>query len=349
MTQDPRDDDRHRLSAFFRDELRLGLAEATSCDELAAYVDGLLGLEERAALEERLAVDPELRQEVDDLRALRAQMPPPAARPGSAFPMGLAAAAAIAALTFWLTHGTSPGPRAGGSREIAAVTPTPLALLQDGSLRLALSGDGTLTGLPATDAPVRDAVASALHGRLPRPRGLETLRTGASALLGSSGRPPSFVPLSPIGSRVWSDTPTFRWTPQDGARAYEVAVFDTDLRKQAASGPITDTTWVPARGLARGRAFLWQVTAITSRGRITVPAPPAPEARFEVAGAETVAEIERRRATAPGSHLVSALALIEAGLLDDAEGELRALSAANPGSPEVARLLDALQAIRRSQ
>jgi hypothetical protein len=309
-------------------------------------VDELLGPEERTALEERLAVDPDLRQEVDDLRELRAQMAPRTGRPGAAFPMGLAAAAGIAAMTFWLARGTESRPPAVPAGPVPA--PAPIAALEDGGRQLALAPDGTVAGLPAGDPALRHAVASALRGTLPRPRGLEALRGGSSVLMGSDAHP-AFAPAAPMGTRVGSDTPTFRWTPHPGARAYEVAVFDTDLRKQAASGPVTDTAWVPARGLARGRTYLWQVTAITKAGRATVPAPPAPEARFEVAGEATVAEIERRRAAVPGSRLVSALALVEAGLLDDAEGELRALSAANPGSPEAARLLDALQAIRRSR
>jgi hypothetical protein len=65
-----------------------------------------------------------------------------------------------------------------------------------------------------------------------------------------------------------------------------------------------------------------------------------------VANPALLAEVERRRAAVPGSHLVSGLAYAEAGLLDDAEVELRALAAENPGSPEAARLLAALRGLR---
>jgi hypothetical protein len=60
-----------------------------------------------------------------------------------------------------------------------------------------------------------------------------------------------------------------------------------------------------------------------------------------------MAEVEKRRAQVPSSHLVATLALVEAGLLDDAEVELAALAADNPGSPEVARLRESLAALRR--
>jgi hypothetical protein len=44
---------------------------------------------------------------------------------------------------------------------------------------------------------------------------------------------------------------------------------------------------------------------------------------------------------------VAALALVEAGLLDDADAELAALAADNPGSAEAARLQDGLKRLRR--
>jgi hypothetical protein len=88
------------------------------------------------------------------------------------------------------------------------------------------------------------------------------------------------------------------------------------------------------------------VTALAGGRRITAPAPPAPEARFEVAAAEVLAAVEARRAQAPASHLVAVIALVEAGLLDDADAELGALAADNPGSPEVARLRESLARLR---
>jgi hypothetical protein len=99
--------------------------------------------------------------------------------------------------------------------------------------------------------------------------------------------------------------------------------------------------------LARGRTYLWQVTALAGGRRITAPAPPAPEARFEVAGAEVLATVEARRAQAAASHLVAVIALVEAGLLDEAETEVAALAVDNPGSPEVDRLRESLAALRQ--
>jgi hypothetical protein len=342
--------DRHRLVEFFRDELRRAAVEEPSFDELAAYVEGRLGPEERAELEERLAAEPELRREADDLRELSDQMRRPRALTTSkrARPMalaGLGAAAAVAAVVLWVR---SERPPASGGGARVAPSPAPIAMLKDGAWRPALSASGAVSGLPALDPGVRDAVAGALRGRLPAPQGLESLRSGPVALMG--GIPDAtFAPLGPLGTRVADERPTLRWAPLRGARSYEAAVFDTELRRVAASGAIAGTEWRPERALPRGRTYLWQVSASTAAGRVTVPSPPAPEARFEIAGSRVLAEVERRRAAAPGSHLVATLALIEAGLLDDAEAELRALAAENPGSPEVARLSASLEDLRRAR
>jgi hypothetical protein len=325
MNRDPK----RQLEEFFRDELRLSRAEAPSFDDLAAYVEDRLDPEARALLEERIAADPGLRQEVDDLRALHAQM----ARPRRAMmrPVlfaALAAAATIAAAAVVLWH--RPGEEA---RPVASPSPATVAALKDGDLS-------------HLDPATREAVAAALDGKLPRPRGLESLVSGPATLMGPETAA-AFAPRSPLATRVGADRPTFRWTAYPGATTYEVAVFDADLQRQLASGPLTSTEWTPAKALPRGRTYLWQVTARAGGQRVTAPAPPAPEARFEIAGPDVMAEVEKRRAQAPGSHVVAALALVEAGLLDDAESELDALATDNPGSPEVARLRESLAALRQ--
>jgi hypothetical protein len=335
-------DDRRQFHGFFRDELRLAQAESPSFDDLAAYVEGRLSAEETLELEERLADDDALRAEVEGLRELHVQMArPPVAAPGRRrwTWAALAAAAAVAALALWL----APRPDPDGPDGQAHV---PLAVLRDGALRIALAADGSVSGLPPTSEAERAAVADALRGVLPRPEGADALRTGRSALMGAGGGDARFAPLSPVGTRVATDRPTFRWTGHPDARSYQVAVFDQDVRKQVESGPVTATEWQSPRALAAGRAYLWQVTAETSRGRVAVPAAPEPEARFEVAAPALLAEVERRRSPAPASHLLGVLAFVQAGLFDDAGRELEALARENPGSPELAALRERLGALR---
>jgi hypothetical protein len=337
-------DDRRQFHGFFRDELRRAEAESPSFDDLAAYVEGRLSAEETAELEERIAEDDALRAEVLGLREVHAQMARP---PVAAFGRrrwtwtALAAAAAVAVLALWL----APRPPDPGGPDSQARIP-PLAALRDGPLRIALAADGSVSGLPSTAGADRAAVADALRGVLPRPEGANALRNGRSALMGAGGGSARFAPQSPVGTRVATDRPTFRWTSHPDARSYQVAVFDQDVRKQVESGPVTATEWQSPRALATGRVYLRQVTAETSRGPVAVPAAPEPEARFEVASPALLAEVERRRSPAPASHLLGALAFVQAGLFDDAGRELEALALENPGSPEVAALRERLGALR---
>jgi hypothetical protein len=347
MKQDP-EDDRRRLEAFFRDELRRGSAESPSFDDVAAYIEDRLDPEQRAALEERMAGDPTLRQEAEDLRVLRAQMlsSRPAATRRRPFALaGLAAAAAVAAVAFWLGTPRERRPVENGTRPPVAAAP--VATLKDGDLRLTLSADGAVSGLPAVDPKLRDAIGGALRGALRAPQGLDSLRSGPLTLLGGTSVAAAFAPVTPLGTRVASDRPAFRWAAYPNARSYEVSVFDQDLQKRAGSGPIAGTHWTPERPLPRGRTYLWQVTALTARGRVIAPAPPAPEARFEVVDAGVLAKLEQQRAGAPGSRLLAAIVFSEAGLLDDADVELQALAADNPGSPQLDRLREALRDLRR--
>ena len=340
-------DDRGRgsreLAGILRDDLRRAEVESPSFERLVDYVEGRLTHEEREELEERLADDAVLRAEVDGLRELHGQMGGrPAAAPRRSWVLaGLAAAAAMAAIALWLRPAPPQRGRDGGSPAPAAV-----ADLRDGDLRVVLAADGSVSGLPALDPARRAAVAEALRGALPRPRDLDALRGGPRALMGSAASPGAFAPQAPVGTRIGTGRPVFRWTAHPDARTYEVSVFDRELRPQAASGPVSGTEWQPPQALAPGRVYLWQVTAQTPRGRLSVPAPPAPEARFEVADASVLAEVARGRAEAPGSHLVAALVLVEKGLLDEAGVELQALADENRDAPAAERLLLALRGLR---
>jgi hypothetical protein len=213
-----------------------------------------------------------------------------------------------------------------------------------------LRGDGSLSGSGDLDPHSRDLIVAALReGALPPPpAGISELAGRGGTLMGSAS-PATFSVLSPVGTRVLSDRPTLRWTANPGATRYEVAVFDLDLQRQAASGPLTATEWTPSRPFRRGRTYVWQVTAVGEGGPRTAPAPPAPEARFEVAATALVAQVDGQRAPAPASHLLGALVLTEAGLLDDARLELDRLAEENPGSPEASRLLAALVARRAAR
>ncbi|MCM3903274.1 MAG: hypothetical protein ND866_16335 [Pyrinomonadaceae bacterium] len=219
--------------------------------------------------------------------------------------------------------------------------------LNDGGGRVTLDASGNVGGLGSLPPSSRQAVKQALStGLVEVPPGLSELMGTKGTLLGTTGQGPGFSLLSPVGTITRTGRPTLRWRPLSGATSYTVAVLDSDFNAMATSPPLTGTEWTPPHALERGRVYSWQVTAVKDGKEIISPSAPAPEARFKVlekAKADELSEIEKGAV----SHLARGTLYARAGLLDDAERELRALLAANPKSPTARKLLQSLQAIRR--
>jgi predicted Zn-dependent protease len=112
------------------------------------------------------------------------------------------------------------------------------------------------------------------------------------------------------------------------------------------SPALTTTNWSPIVELARGRIYSWQVASLKDGKQQVSPAPPEPEARFKVLSKATVDELSNVEKSG-NSHLVRGAMYARAGLLDDAERELRALLAANPNSQIAKQLLQSVRAKRR--
>ncbi|MET0555576.1 MAG: hypothetical protein ABW221_21220 [Vicinamibacteria bacterium] len=345
------DDPESTLARSFRESLLSAEAEAPSFDEVADYVDGRLDGEARVLFEERLREDPLLQAEVRDLEELRSAMARPraTAAPVPAWTY-LAAAAVVAAAVagFLLTRGPHGTPVATVpvAAAPAAAEPAIVAAVQDGAHAIQLRADGTLRGgqIPAALAP--SVVRALREGAVTIPALRADLAVAPVTAMGrtdAGGAP--FAPVGPLSTIVRSDRPTLRWSAHAHARSYEVSVFDLDLEPVASSGAITATEWTPPAALRRGRTYLWQVRATTASGSETVPAPPAPEARFHVASAAVVATLEP--ALASGSDLAAGVALAEAGFLDEAARRFDALASDNGGSPEVQRLRETLAAARK--
>lgn len=340
-----------RLAERFQRDLEAACREQAPPDfeELQAYVDGTLDDADREVFESRLADDALLRQEVQDLQALRVQLTAEVAGPGRVVPFrrpaliwtGLLAAAALIFVVSRLAppDRVPPSPRVGQASPRPSLSPERLQL-RDGADRIVLRADGSLQAPPGVAADLRPALLAALaEGRLSLPKTLDGLQGRTGVLMGPASAPTGLAPLGPVGTCVRAPQPAFRWHGQRGARAYVVAVFDEQLEKQADSGELQATEWRPARPLARGRTYLWQVTALTPQGRVVAPAPPLPQARLRVLSVEEAAQLESRLAGAGGSLLAEGVLLTSFGLLDDAEQRFSALVAQNPGSAEAAGLL----------
>jgi hypothetical protein len=215
--------------------------------------------------------------------------------------------------------------------------------LRDANRLLTLRADGSIDGWPALSAVDRQAVVAALReGRLSQPAALEALRGARGTLMGG-GATARFRVQEPVATFVRSQRPTFRWTPLPEAQRYELTVLGEDLATVATVRISGATEVVLGSPLERGRTYAWQIAALTREGRVVAPAPPDPEARFRVLGAAESAALEAELAGSEGSDIAAGVLLARAGALSEAEWHLARAAAANPGSAELGRLLQALR------
>jgi hypothetical protein len=223
-------------------------------------------------------------------------------------------------------------------------------VLNDGSRKVTLDKQGTLAGLERLPARVQQKIEAALQaGRLEQPHVLIQLAGRPSTLLSESGDGLPFRLLGPIGQVVRNAQPTFRWRALAGAQSYKVIVTDTDLNEVATSPPLSTTEWRMPQPLRQGVIYSWQVTALKDGEAITSPVLPAPQAKFKVidrASARVLRQVERAY---PDSHLTLGVLYAEAGLLDEAEQQLRALVRTNPRGRIARELLRSIQAMRAAR
>ena len=234
-----------------------------------------------------------------------------------------------------------------------SINPAPpaseIVALNDGGSHVTLDRRGRLQGLEGAPPDARLAVSLALRSRRIEPsaalNGLA--EDGDDTLMGSGGgAAASFAPRWPVGKVVRETRPALSWSPHAGARSYTVAVVDAKFRPVTQSPALKQTSWTTNPPLARGAVYSWQVTATLEDGtEVTAPAAPAPQARFRVLDADANDRLTRLEKAAPTSRLARGVAYAQAGLLDEAEAELKELLKENPRS-QVAR--DLLRSLRQS-
>jgi hypothetical protein len=250
-------------------------------------------------------------------------------------------------------HQPSASPTSAPSVASPPGTPAPqpvplLAQLNDGGGQVTLDQQGKLSGLDNLPPAYQQLVKEALTGqRLERPRTLNGLDRQGSALMSEDEQDQRFTLQAPVGKVVASAQPVFRWTPLAGAASYVVEVYDEQFNLVTKSAASQQTAWTPPQALARGRLYIWQVKANRDGQEIIAPKPPATQARFRVLAQAQSDELVRARRSHRNAHLLLGLLYVRAGLLDEAEKELRALQAANPSAPSVRQLLANVQALRR--
>lgn len=153
--------------------------------------------------------------------------------------------------------------------------------------------------------------------------------------------------IEPVGIVLMSDRPTFRWSSMAGATGYVVEVYDAKFNLVATSPQLTNDSWRVPQHLGRGGVYSWQVKAIADGQEFKSPRPPGPQARFRILDQSKANELAKAKAAYASSHLALGLLYAEAGLLKEAERELRVLQKANPNSEIASSLLSQIQTLRR--
>lgn len=247
----------------------------------------------------------------------------------------------------------TPAPSVAPSLSEPALTPVPetaplLAQVLDGTGLIALDRQGRLSGAEQLPPAYQHLVKEALSKQsVTRPDSLEGLKRRGSSLMGGNDQGAQFSLLAPVGKVVFADRPTFRWTLLAGATAYVVEIYDEQFTLALKSEAVQRPPWTPSQPLARGRVYAWQVKATKDGQEVQAPKPPATQARFRVLAQPRAEEIARARRHYASSHLALGLLYAQAGLLDEAEQELRALRRTNPDSAVVRRLLAQVREFRR--
>lgn len=353
-----------------------------SQEEAARFVDRKLSGEELQEVADHLTICQQCAVAVDELKTFTEQIAPwldrqyhPAtvasptqgwwkgaiaalgalfsATPRLAF--GAALAVLLVAVSGWIIWPTQP--QSEPNQEIAD-TPPPaqqpaqqpaavVAQLKDGEGRLRLDQEGKLSGADQLPAAYQRMLKEALAtGRIERSSKLEGLTRPPSSLMSTDNEGNEFSVIDPVGRVVMSNRPTFRWSRMEGARGYVVEVYDRNFDLVATSPQLTSRSWTGPR-LPRGKEYVWQVKAVKEGEEIISPRPPAAQARFRILEEGKAKEVWKARRAYGRSHLMLGLLYAEAGLVREAEQELRALQKANPES-EVARvLLNQVRTLRR--
>jgi hypothetical protein len=356
-----------------------------TAEQTADYVDRNLSGETLQMVQDHLSNCESCVFAVEDLRAFRNEVAPSLDReyrPADAVPTQ---AVSTRSRSFWKLFDMSPVPafgmaalvillfgvigylvwRAPEQKQEIAVVPSPspvpspsaepsvqptqpatfVAQLTDGNGVVTLDQEGKLSGADSLPPAYQTLVKRALSSqRVERSAQLEGLTRPSSSLMGSNPQGREFSVLEPVGSVIITNRPTFRWSNMEGATGYVVEVYDQQFKPVATSPQLTTNSWTATLG--RGNVYLWQVKAIKDGQEVTSPRPPAPQAKFRVLDQGRVNELAKAKRAHGSSHLTLGLLYAEAGLLREAEQELRLLRRANPNSDVARNLLRQVQAMR---
>lgn len=270
--------------------------------------------------------------ELRDLQVFQRRLPRQKAHRYWVPAVGLAFATLLIFILFTKDHAPSERPAAN------------VAELQDGPGLIALDATGGLHGLhPATRQQASELAEALRSGRLPAIPLDPALASPKEVLLGGNDREMQLQVLRPKGTLLSSDTPVFRWEAPAGSRSFRVAIYDDNFAQIAQSPVLETSSWTPKTPLPRGRNFRWTVSAVIAGKRVVAPSAPDPEAKFRIATAAQLEELEALRRSGSPSQLQIAITAARLGLRDDALEAIAALERMNPSSALPTKLRESIK------
>jgi anti-sigma factor RsiW len=336
-------------------------------EEIAAYVDSRLSADAAARVDRHSEECQACATDLHDIRNLKRELEAIPVRQSLwkraaelwkaagiwQAPMVVAGAAAgVLILVFLLRQPAHPDLRA--KHEPAKINEPAMKLagvvaIHDGSRVISVGTDGRVSGLDALADRDRADVEHALAAkRIEPPIAIADLTGEQSVLLGTSPDAPRLKLARPLGTVVETQQPLFQWDQLAGAE-YLVSVYDRRYEEVASSGWIRRAEWRASSGLPRGSRYSWQLKVRLKGSEFTIPAPPAPEARFKVLSASDEAGLTAARSASGDSYLALGILYAGRGLLDDAEQELHRLREQNPESQTVQALLASVEGFRKGR
>jgi hypothetical protein len=220
-----------------------------------------------------------------------------------------------------------------------------IARLNDNGGQVTLNSEGKLSGAdhlpPAYQRMIERALTDQKVERSPLLAGLT--QHGSLPRGDGGSRRGEFSVIEPVGVVTLSDHPTFRWSRLDGATGYVVEIYDERFDMVATSPQGANNSWTAAQSLKRGGIYYWQVKAVKDGLEFKSPSRGAPQAKFRILDEARANELAKARRAYGSSRLTLGLLYAQAGVLDEAELEFRALLKANPESDLARRLLKQLR------
>ena len=326
------------------EEARLSVGTHLAYEQMEGYVDKTIGPLERQKILAHTRVCPVCAGELQDLEDLRAEIQAapaqaPAARGGR---ISVGRASIGSGIGPW--RGLITLQRRPAVAVAAAATILAVVFLEWWTL--AWHSDAPPQDVLTADER-RDVLEAVKTGDVLAAQPLGILRGEDRALLGPADTQTASLRLDPVGEWIRQTTPLLQWSAPPLATGYAVEIFDDHLTLIQRSPPLHEPRWQVDSALERGRVYLWQVTVTFTDGEVvSLPRPPAPEARFGVLGGEQVAELQRVERARPEAHLDLGILYARAGLLKDAEQELRKVIPTDGDFANAQRLLATVGRLR---